>query len=517
MIRAFYLRGMMMLALVSVLLGCTGDEINTLGTGCKRMMTFHVSTPYDNSPKTRIAYNDTKLELTWQTGDKLAVLGFAENVYKSSEDYFYSGEDGATSGDFTGLEIDEATSYNIYYPNSITVAEGAGIVSLNMDGQTQIGNNNTDHLRNYILLEATGITDLNYINLKMKSSILKFELSNIPVEIGTLDALVWETETDTETKSTTLNLKDIALENQSLTAYLSFMPEEMSVKTGGIFTVTLIGSVQNHKASIKVEDGKEYKPGNRYTATISDWEPVIEIGDFLMKDGSLVGKDKDLTIAQKANCIGIVFWVGDPSKDDKALQIDHPSCTHGLVVSLTEFEEMIWQENFRSISEWLANQTELSNKYVSLIVEQDGINLNKILGYNHTCVLDKFNDDEENSNYLANSAAKIKEFRDSEKGVTPSNTSNWYFPSVKELSLLCSGEVNITWKGSYTTEIYNFINGQLSQIPEAIQLTSSGSYSSSSEDWERLDQMIYLQFHTGSASKSLKFYKSCRLRPVLAF
>lgn len=79
---------------------------------------------------------------------------------------------------------------------------------------------------------------------------------------------------------------------------------------------------------------------------------------------------------------------------------------------------MMWQENFRSISEWLANQTELSNKYVSLIVEQDGTNLNKILGYNHTCVLDKFNDDEENSNYLANSAAKIKEFRDSEKGVT---------------------------------------------------------------------------------------------------
>lgn len=38
-----------------------------------------------------------------------------------------------------------------------------------MDSQTQIGNNNTDHLRNYILLEATGITDLNYINLKMKS------------------------------------------------------------------------------------------------------------------------------------------------------------------------------------------------------------------------------------------------------------------------------------------------------------------------------------------------------------
>ena len=30
MIRAFYLRGMMMLALVSVFLGCTGDEINTL-------------------------------------------------------------------------------------------------------------------------------------------------------------------------------------------------------------------------------------------------------------------------------------------------------------------------------------------------------------------------------------------------------------------------------------------------------------------------------------------------------
>lgn len=66
------------------------------------------------------------------------------------------------------MEIEEATSYNIYYPNSITVAEGTGIVSLNMDGQTQIGNNNANHLRNYILLEATGITDLNYIKMKSK-------------------------------------------------------------------------------------------------------------------------------------------------------------------------------------------------------------------------------------------------------------------------------------------------------------------------------------------------------------
>lgn len=58
---------------------------------------------------------------------------------------------------------------------------------------------------------------------------MKFELSNIPTDIGSLKSLIWIVETDNGSKNMVLNLSSIA-DNQALTAYLSFISEEMSVK-----------------------------------------------------------------------------------------------------------------------------------------------------------------------------------------------------------------------------------------------------------------------------------------------
>lgn len=67
----------------------------------------------------------------------------------------------------------------------------------------------------------------------------------------------------------------------------------------------------------------------------------LRLGDFFMKDGSLVSKDETLTEQQKAACIGIVFY-GDYYKDDSfdysTTGIGQKEC-HGYVMALTDVNE----------------------------------------------------------------------------------------------------------------------------------------------------------------------------------
>lgn len=62
---------------------------------------------------------------------------------------------------------------------------------------------------------------------------------------------------------------------------------------------------------------------------------ILQIGDFYMRDGSLVGKDAELTDEQKANCIGIVFQT-DLSRIGEAETSALNNNPHGLVVALKE-------------------------------------------------------------------------------------------------------------------------------------------------------------------------------------
>lgn len=65
---------------------------------------------------------------------------------------------------------------------------------------------------------------------------------------------------------------------------------------------------------------------------------TLQVGDFMMKDGSLVMKGTSLTDAQKANCIGIVFSVGHNANDKSdysATGIGEARC-RGYVIALTD-------------------------------------------------------------------------------------------------------------------------------------------------------------------------------------
>ncbi|WP_349950176.1 hypothetical protein [Bacteroides cellulosilyticus] len=289
---------LLMCTLASTIISCSGNEELTdeiTNTGKDELITITVGTGANTN--TRVSYDDDKVgssnedALKWEEGDKLLVAGYADGTLKGKEIYVISEGVGKTKASFTGTAIEGATTYSVYYPSSITVDEPTGGATFSPSAQTQNGNNNTVHLRDNIFLQATNVTDLNDITLEMKSSIMKFELSNIPTDIGSLKSLIWIVETDNGSKNMVLNLSSIA-DNQTLTAYLSFISEEMSVKANGKFTVILQGD-KLYKAEREIISGKKYEAGNRYTAEIDNssetmqWEELANMSFTVKVDENL--------------------------------------------------------------------------------------------------------------------------------------------------------------------------------------------------------------------------------------
>ena len=289
---------LLMCTLASTIISCSGNEELTdeiTNTGKDELITITVGTGANTN--TRVSYDDDKVgssnedALKWEEGDKLLVAGYANGTLKGKEIYIISEGVGKTKASFTGTAIEGATTYSVYYPSSVTVDEPTGGATFSPSAQTQNGNNNTVHLRDNIFLQATNVTDLNNITLEMKSSIMKFELSNIPTDIGSLKSLIWIVETDNGSKNMVLNLSSIA-DNQALTAYLSFISEERSVKTNGKFTVILQGD-KLYKAEREIISGKKYEAGNRYTAEIDNssetmqWEELANMSFTVKVDENL--------------------------------------------------------------------------------------------------------------------------------------------------------------------------------------------------------------------------------------
>ncbi|MBV3733935.1 hypothetical protein [Bacteroides cellulosilyticus] len=300
------------LALVVAASGCNtedlSDTVRTLPDKQDGKMTIHAATGRQSA--TRVAYEDGTAgadgKLTWQTGDRLTVVRMnGSNYVAHADDYLYNGTDGATSGSFTGTAIPDAgDSWTIYYPHTVAVNTTDGSATLPMTGQTQTSDGNTDHLRNHLLLASTGITDLsNDFTLAMKNSIMKFDLNNVPAEVGKLTNLVWTVETTNGTRCLTLSFAPEAVTfnagKRTLTAYLAFMPEEMAVKAGGKFTVTLTGD-KTYQAETTIAGGKTYAAGMRYTAAI---------------DGTSIGWEEKAVMA-------LTVKVGS---DDRAFSIPFPT------------------------------------------------------------------------------------------------------------------------------------------------------------------------------------------------
>ena len=280
----------------------------------------------------------------------------------------------------------------------------------------------------------------------------------------------------------------------------------------------------NFTATIGASNYKTYKVDGGSTTTI-DKSHTLTAGDFYMKDGSLLaGTTASLTDAQKAACIGIVYWVGDITGDNYSLLNDKfPTGTHGLVVSLWNAKEpddgseekMTWTYgSYESVQDQLASAW--TDKPIDYNIQEE----KKMQGYVNTIALQKYNEyvvgnTAGKNDYGLNSQKRIKpiyalaNFKKAHPA--PDKSSGWYWPSACELQYVCWGQGNSSGvKGK------DMLNPQIEKAGGTV--FGRDYYWSSTEYSDYSNRAWYVDFGNGVVGNyGSKYGRICRVRPLLAF
>lgn len=233
------------------------------------------------------------------------------------------------------------------------------------------------------------------------------------------------------------------------------------------------------------------------------------IGDFLYTDGTWsTEQDGNKTIA------GIIYYVGNIAADDDLLASEHPGCTHGLAVSLSELANISWQSGYQSYGNSVSSWVEANTSFGSILADGNGIEIPT--GYRNTKAIEAFNADPENSGWQVEAVQNLTLFR--ETNAAPENTSGWYLPSAKELALLTFGEQDGSILDHASKEIMDRINTVLESIGAkqlgGIMSFIPGMYWSSSEtDASNCHYMLTMNGSIQQTSKNEVY----SIRPVLAF
>ena len=326
------------------------------------------------------------------------------------------------------------------------------------------------------------------------------------------------------------------------TYYYTPQDKEANLESGKQYTYNITVK-HGYLEVVTVKTDSEW--GDRTTETVTSKEVAenfteddLKIGDYYYSDGKTSdgglrkiytdGSTKVEDIppvltdqnGSERTCIGIVYWVGAPTKPlrgredqnlqgDETLAKDHPTCTHGLVVSLDE-ETCTWQASNTSVQDWLNSNH--SDEFLSVKSGVDASDpLNNIQGYNNTKAIEAFN--AANSGSQVDVVQKVVEYR--ERVPAPVASSGWYVPSAKELTLLCGTDVDNIYINNSGTANYELINRKLELISGATTLSSSRYWSST--DYSR-GTAFYVGFDRGGfVNASSKRDNSYRLRFSIAF
>lgn len=276
-----------------------------------------------------------------------------------------------------------------------------------------------------------------------------------------------------------------------------------------VASVASDGTVTGNKVGIATVTARAGGKKAECLVSIMD-EPAL--GDFYYSDGTY-----SPTLYYSKKPIGVIFWLGDPSSDDESMRKEHPECTHGLVVSLDETTSA-WQGPLVGcVGEWIK---ENPIEYISPVTTTDGTEpyyMDKMVGYNNTKAIEVFN--ETNPEAMVEAVNKVKVY--SVSNPAPENTTGWYLPSAKELTLLSGGDYDGDIWNMYKevplaqrTQNFEFINGRIGRISGATSLSEMFYWSSSEED---AFFAFYMFFSEGSLSRMTKDSSGCRVRYILAF
>ena len=276
------------------------------------------------------------------------------------------------------------------------------------------------------------------------------------------------------------------------------------VRPGQGNTVTLTGSYADGKKeffitpnNISVSSYKTYKVDGAPTI---DKDHNLQVGDYLLADGNIVGKDETLTEEQKASVIAIVFHAGhheNDASDYSATGIGQQKC-HGYAVAL--------QDATNGYCQWGVYGTELGccptdgsgkkqNNYSAPDIDWSGYAwTQKII--TAAGGKDKLNATED-SGYPATYYAVVDY---AHKVPSPANSTGWFLPSIGQMW-------NVYQNRASLFEGKTVVSG-----------LKSDWYWSSSEFYNvPADYALCVSVGSGRVDYNVKNYMSSYVRPVLAF
>lgn len=241
------------------------------------------------------------------------------------------------------------------------------------------------------------------------------------------------------------------------TKFDSYRPYRMSddtyrylVKPGS--TNKLTGSYTNasnaakgwevNPAGISSGSYKTFKVDGGIANVISGYN--LQVGDCMLKDGSLVSKDATLTPTQKANCIGVVYWI-DPN-----------GVNHGKVMSLDETTNTKWAS---------------ANAIIGAGDDSNGlVNMKKVYALTNNF-----------TNYPA--FAWVHSLNNiSEDYQNPNAVGVWYLPAKDELLMLYNAKSAVngklsTFSGSNSlSEYWYWSSTEVSSLANSILFADGGTW-----------------------------------------
>lgn len=346
-----------------------------------------------------------------------------------------------------------------------------------------------------------------------KSDDCMISVVTVPVESITLDAESIEIDEGT---ARTLRATILPEAASTATIYWSSSDEAVASVSGA-------GTVTGKRAGTATITARA---GNcEATCEVTVNAVPLAVGHFYYSDGTWSSAlDEGKTV------IGVVCYLGDITAIDPALASDHPDCTHGLVVSLQESEGINWQTNMLAynsiVSSWIEENTSYIPTYTDVGLED---NLNKPLGYNCTKAIEAFN--EANSDYTVDVVEFVQSYR--ETVPAPAASSDWYLPSVKELSLMITGEYSgniweIGTSGSNEIDNLKVVNESMKLVPDAVGL-GQGMQGIPIFYWSSMEMDVKQAFVVGAYNGGPTYLAKApegegeiaqfnfRVRPVLAF
>ena len=464
---------------VALLSGCNNDYDGQDIAGSKLIVSASI-----DQVNTRVSDDG----IAWTVGD---AIGVSDNLSNPNLNIKYVA--GSVTGEFsstTGIYIlgNDEVEYTAYYPYTGNENISAGVLDFKIvdEAGKYVGHNAID----FMYAKATASRSNPNVAFKFKHQMSKvslnianggaaetkaeasisYTLQGVIID-GTFDTATGEvkpgsTKGSVKVETTLGTTSSIIL--PPVVAESEAEPIQLVIEVGDkIYAGSLkpaLDSSQEYQYTVdlsKTESGEKLQIDS---PTIDGWtpnveenigveeevnyNPTLEIGDFLCKDGTTIDKDYELGELEqeiKNNIIAVVYYVGS-IVDDIALQRDYSMCNKGLAVALNNANSEL--SSFATakdgiVNNWLATQSYVGNYLGTMDGGMPVPTVQMIQGYNNTTVFYLSSKDEDLvdigktawSKQSDNMIAALTQYRE-DNPISTIEITDWYLPSWKELDII---------------------------------------------------------------------------------